>query len=297
MKKIHIILFATIGLIACKKFKLDQVAFPSQKLGEYQFENYDAGSAAVPEIYHVDADNYTLVSMVSTDQSTGKEYTIYGVYIGDLNTINTDTVIMYCHGQSLHMYAYWPRASLLANIITKHNYGVFMMDYRGYGMSEGESSEQGLYEDVDACIDWLIDHGAQASQTIYYGFSLGCIPVIDRAVYRTDFQPTKIILESPLASVAHLTNSSLLLDVDPKFITTLTFDNAEKIKAWGGPLMWIHGVEDDYIAIENGEKIYSNHTGSYKEAHRITGANHSDIPAVFGYENYLTSLRNYIELE
>lgn len=281
-------------LVGCKKLTLDKVAFPSTKLEAYQFENYDAGEGAVPIEYAIQSDKYTLINMVSTDKSSGEQYTIYGVYIGDISTIKDDTVIMYCHGQSLHMDAYWPRASLLANLIEKYNYGIFMMDYRGYGMSDGESSEQGLYEDVDASINWLIDHGAQAEQTFYYGFSLGCIPVIDRAVFRSDFKPSKIILESPLASVANLTQSSLLLDIDPDYMTTLEFNNAEKIKAWGSDLLWIHGKEDDYIAIENGELIYSNHNGTYKEAIRVPKANHSDIPAVLGYENYLNKLEKFI---
>jgi pimeloyl-ACP methyl ester carboxylesterase len=277
--------------------KLDQLAFPSERLDAYEFEEYDAGDGAVPEEYAIDPANRTLISMESVDKSTGESYTIYGVYIGDLSTISEDTVIMYCHGQSLHMDAYWPRASLLASIVEQHQYGVFMMDYRGYGMSEGNPSEQGLYEDVDASIDWLINQGAQADRTFYYGFSLGCIPVIDRAAYRTDFKPNKIIIESPLASVEHLAQSSLILNIDPSYVSTLEFNNAEKMKDIDVPLLWYHGEEDDYIAITNGEIIFDNHSGTYKEGIRVAGAGHGDIPAVVGYETYLTQLENFIRRE
>lgn len=296
MKKIFIYIIVGVLVVACTKPNLDALAFPSEKLDAYQFENYDAGSGNVPTVYNVTADNYTLVSMTSTDASTGDEYTIYGVYIGEIATMASDTVIMYCHGQSKHMDAYWPRATLLASLVEKHHYGVFMMDYRGYGMSEGNSTEQGLYEDVDASIDWLIAMGAKQEQTFYYGFSLGCIPVIDRAAYRTDFKPAKIILESPLASVDNLAHSSLVLNVDPNFVSTLEFENAEKIKDVSAPLLWFHGVDDDYVEIENGELIYGNHTGSYKEAVRVTGAGHGNIPGIYGYENYLIHLENYIKL-
>jgi alpha/beta superfamily hydrolase len=296
MKKLF--LYTIIGLFvaACTKPNLDVLAFPSEKLDQYEFENYDAGAGNVPTIYNVTSDNYTLISMTSVDASTGDEYEIYGVYIGDMATMATDTVIMYCHGQSKHMDAYWPRATLLASIVEKHHYGVFMMDYRGYGMSEGSPSEQGLYEDVDASIDWLMAMGAKQEQTFYYGFSLGCIPVIDRAAYRTDFQPAKIIIESPLASVDNLAHSSLVLNVDPNFVSTLEFENAEKMKDVSMPLLWLHGVEDDYIEIENGELIYGNHSGSYKEAIRVNGAGHGDIPEIYGYDNYLVHLENYIKL-
>ncbi len=296
MKKLF--LYTIIGLFAaaCTKPNLDALAFPSEKADNYEFENYDAGAGNVPTIYDVTSDNYTLVSMTSIDGNTGDEYTIYGVYIGDMATMASDTVIMYCHGQAKHMDAYWPRATLLASLVEKYQYGVFMMDYRGYGMSEGTPTEQGLYEDVDASIDWLIAMGAKQEQTFYYGFSLGCIPVIDRAAYRSDFQPAKIIIESPLASVDNLAHSSLVLNVDPNFVSTLEFENAEKMKAISMPLLWFHGVEDDYIEIENGELIYGNHSGSYKEAVRVNGAGHGNIPEIYGYDNYIVHLENYIKL-
>jgi len=153
------------------------------------------------------------------------------------------------------------------------------------------------YEDVDASIDWLIDQGVEASRTYYYGFSLGCIPVIDRAAYRTDFRPEKIILEAPLASVDNLAHSSLQLNVDPNFVSSLEFNNAEKIKDVPMPLIWFHGDLDDYIEIENGELIYENHAGTYKEAIRVVGAGHGNIPATIGYPTYLEQIENYMRLE
>lgn len=297
-KNLLLILICTaLIVVSCKKANLDGLAFPSEKLESYAFENYDPGADAIPPEFAITAENRTLVSLNSTDKETGQVYKIYGVYIGDLSQIASDTVIMYCHGQALHMDNYWTRAALLANCVEKYHYGIFMMDYRGFGMSEGTSSESGLYEDVDASIDWLKAMGADPSRTFYYGFSLGCIPVIDRAAYRTDFKPAKIILESPLASVANLAQSSLILNVDPSFVSTLEFDNAEKIKQVDAPLLWMHGVEDDYIAIENGELIYANYAGIYKEALRVEGANHEDIPKTLGYLNYLQRLEMYMKHE
>ncbi|MFK8038647.1 MAG: alpha/beta hydrolase [Crocinitomicaceae bacterium] len=290
------ILYITIllSLASCQKIVLDQLAFPSAKLDSYQFENYDAGNQSVPSEYSVDPSMRTLITMESKDKSSGQTYTIYGVYIGDINTVNTDTIILYCHGQSLHMDIYYPRTKLLAYLAGKHNYGVLMIDYRGYGMSEGSSSEVGLSEDVDASIDWLIGKGAKPDRTIYYGFSLGCIPVIERAAFRSDFEPSKIILESPLASVANLAHSSTIINVDPAFISTLQFNNAENIKSVTVPLLWFHGIEDDYIAIPNGELIYKNHNGKFKEAIRVENAGHGDIPMVFGFEKYLSKIEAFI---
>ena len=294
MKNIFILTIAIFGLMACKKVNLDQLAFPSEKLDAYQLEGYE-GEIVVPDAYDIPESKINLFSLNSVDSNTGEVFKIYALYIGDTATISTDTVILYTHGQAKHMDNYWSRAKLLANISSKNQYGVLMMDYRGFGMSEGESSEQGLFDDVEVCIDWLKDKGAQPQNTFYYAYSLGCIPAIEMAAHKTDFTPAKLMIESPLASVENLTQSSTLINVDSKFVTTLEFNNAETIKDVNVPLLWFHGREDTYIELSNGQLVYDNHNGGYKEAHIIDGSDHTEIPTTLGFETYLQILEDFIK--
>lgn len=294
MRHITGILLLALLLLSCKKLTLDGLAFPAEKLDAYQFENYEGNQEIdIPDSLVVTAPNYQLVTMSSYDAVNDETHTIYGVYIGDMNTIDSDTIILYFHGQSKHMDAYWDRTSLLANLGGKYNYGVFTIDYRGYGMSEGQSSEQGLYEDADAAIDWLIAQGADPSKTYCYGFSLGAIPTIDRAAYRADFPFEKIMIEAPLATVQNLVNSSTL-GMNAGFVTTLQFPNSEKIKDVTAPLLWMHGVEDTYISIDNGELIYANHGGTEKTAIRVENSDHGQIPSTLGYFNYMEQVLQFI---
>lgn len=293
MKLIGLLCIALI-FFGCKKMTLDGLAFPGEQTDEYLFEEFTEGEIGIPSQYDLTAADRTLIEFNSKDQETGEEFKLYGVYIGDMATISTDTVILYLHGQSKHMDYYWSRASLLANVGGNLNYGVFMIDYRGYGRSEGTSTEQGLYEDADAAINWLISQGATADKTIYYGFSLGAIPIIDRAAYRTDFKPNRIIIESPLASVQNLVDNSTLMNVNADFVTDLGFENSEKIKEVTCPLLWMHGREDDYIDIQNGELIYSNFGGTNKTAYRVDDCGHSEVPEKMGYETYISNLLDYI---
>lgn len=293
MKYFIISCLLVLGIISCEKLTLDQLAFPSEKLDSYTFNNYD-GEIGIDASMYIDDNKKNLIELTSTDISTGVQYKIYGVYIGDLATISSDSIILYFHGQSKHMDHYFSRAALLANVGGKYNYGVFMIDYRGYGMSEGEPTEQGLYEDGESAITWLKDQGANQDRVFYYGYSLGAIPIIDRSAYRTDFKPKKIMLEAPLASVENLVQNSTVINVDPGFVTTLEFDNAEKIKDVSCPLLWMHGVEDTYVAISNGELIYSNHNAGEKIAVRVEGSGHSEIPPTYGIGNYMTEILNFI---
>lgn len=294
MRKLLYLVIAGAALVSCKKLKLDGLAFPSEKVDQYLFESYEGSQEfEIPDNLVAKAPNYTLVSMQSYDAVNDQSLTIYGVYIGDVATIASDTVILYLHGQSKHNDAYWNRASLLAHLGGEYNYGVFMVDYRGYGMSEGTSTEQGLYEDADAAIDWLISQGADADKTFGYGFSLGAIPTIDRAANRNDFKCKKIMIEAPLGSVQNLVNSSTP-GMNAGFVTTLEFPNAEKIKDVQAPLLWMHGEEDDYISIDNGELIYANHQGTEKKAIRVSGAGHGNVPITMGISQYMDEVLNFI---
>jgi len=293
MKNLLYITFILLSITACKKPNLDALAFPLQTLDSYELEGYD-GEIVVPDSYNIPDDKIHLFPLESTDKATGETYTIYALYIGDLATIATDTVILYTHGQSKHMDNYWSRAKLLANTSSKNQYGLLMMDYRGYGMSEGTPTEIGLSEDVEACIDWLKSYSVPDENVICYAYSLGCIPAINLVANKTGFNPAKLIIESPLASVENLTNNSTLLNVSPKFMTSLEFNNAEEMKKVTIPLLWFHGREDTYIELSNGQIVFDNHNGSYKEAHIIDGADHTEIPETIGYENYLKIVNDFI---
>ena len=294
MKNIFYIL-AFLTFTGC--LKMDDLPFLGEKITEYKFENYEGEQEiTLPSSYRIPDSNIHLFTLTSKlpDEASGE--TIYAVYIGNINTISTDSVIVYCHGQSKHMDAYWNRAKLLANTGSKNRYGVLMMDYRGYGLSSGKSTEASLYQDVRVCLDWLNSKGVSSNQVVMYGFSLGTIPAIDLSAFYGTASPNKLIIESPLASAENLTEESLIIDVSPSFFTSLEFDNVEKIKSVSQPLMWIHGVDDDYLSISNGEAIYERHGGTYKEAHRITGANHGDVPLIMGYKNYSNKILRFITL-
>jgi len=62
---------------------------------------------------------------------------------------------------------------------------VLIFDYRGYGMSEGSLSEEGLYLDAEAVYDYLVNEKQVPPEKIIgYGESLGGAVMVDLAVRR-----------------------------------------------------------------------------------------------------------------
>ncbi len=172
-----------------------------QKITAYTFDNYNGDVDFKSDAsYKIPDSLIHLITLSSKAEDEVSPTKIYGVYIGNINRIATDTVIMYCHGNKDHMDFYWPRAALLANTGGKNRFGVFMVDYRGYGLSEGKPSEKGLYADVDAGLQWLKMNGLVDNRLVMYGFSMGTAPAAKLTAEPHSMTPAKLMLEAPFAS-------------------------------------------------------------------------------------------------
>ncbi|PCI96493.1 MAG: hypothetical protein COB15_10020 [Flavobacteriales bacterium] len=294
----NVILLIIIASLLTSCFKLDDNLFnPDSEIVEYKLDNYTGEQDFVLDAsYAIPSNLINVFTLNSQAPSESVSTTIYAIYIGDVATINTDTVIMYCHGNKWHMDFYWQRAKLLAHSGGKNNYGVMMVDYRGYGLSEGKPSEDGMYADVDAALNWLKQNGLSNDRLIMYGFSLGTAPVCELTAKPRSLTPSKLILEAPYASVAVMVQDAAVLGMPSSFVTGLSIDNAEEIKSVNQPLMWIHGEDDSFLNINtHGQVVYDNHQGVYKEAHKINGADHSEVPLMFGFQNYCSALDLFIK--
>ena len=268
----------------------------TDKITEYKLDNYTGEQDFILDnSYHIPDSMihiFTLSSQTS-NESTAKN--IYAIYIGQISRIQTDTVIMYCHGNKWHMDFYWQRAKLLAHTSGKNKYGVLMIDYRGYGLSEGKPSEDGMYADVDAALQWLKLNGLSNSRLMMYGFSMGTAPTCELTNKPRNMTPSKIILEAPFASADVMANDGSGLNMPGSFFTNLKIDNAEEIKTINQAFCWIHGTNDNFLNINtHGEVVYKNYNGIYKEAHRIPGADHGEIPVKMGFDNFLNTLSTFI---
>jgi len=293
----YIVIILALGLLSSCLRLDDNLYNLEDKISEYKLDNYTGEQDFILDNSYYIPDSlihlFTLPSKISGESSAKN---IYAIYIGSISKIATDTVIMYCHGNKWHMDFYWQRAKLLAHTSGKNNYGVLMIDYRGYGLSEGKPSEDGLYADVDAALQWLKSNGLSNNRLIMYGFSMGTAPVCELTSKPRSMSPAKLILEAPFASADVMANDGSGLNMPGSFFTNLKIDNAEEIKNVSQPFCWIHGTNDNFLNINtHGEVVYKNYDGSYKEAHRVSGADHGEIPSKMGFDNYLSTLNNFIK--
>ncbi|MCX6311341.1 MAG: alpha/beta fold hydrolase [Bacteroidetes bacterium] len=268
----------------------------SDKITEYKLDNYTGTQDFILDASYTIPDSlitkFTLSSQAPGETSPT---TIHAIYIGSISKIATDTVIMYCHGNKWHMDFYWQRAKLMANTGSKNRFGVLMIDYRGFGLSEGTPSEDGLYADVDAALKWLNGNGLSNSRLVMYGFSMGSAPATKLTAEPRSMTPSKLILEAPFASADVMAADGTQLNMPGSYFTNLKLNNAEEIKLVQWPLCWIHGMNDNFLNYQtHGQVVYDNYNGSYKEKHLVEGADHGEIPAKMGFAEYNSVLLNFI---
>jgi fermentation-respiration switch protein FrsA (DUF1100 family) len=284
------------GSVGCARLDSNFFNPNTKKITKYEFDNYTGDvDFHLDASYKIPDSLIHLMTLASQAPDETSPTTIYAEYIGSLSGIATDTVIMYCHGNKDHMDFYWPRAALLANTISKNHYGVMMVDYRGYGLSQGKPTEKGLYADVDAALQWLKNNGLSNTRLMMYGFSLGTAPATKLTAEPRSMIPSKLLLEAPFASSDVIVQDASGLDLPAIFFTDLKINNAEEIKSVQQPFFWIHGIDDTYLNITTqGQLVYDNYRGIYKEAHKIPGAGHSNIPNMMGFDNYLKTVGEFI---
>ncbi|KAF5340323.1 hypothetical protein D9611_007810 [Ephemerocybe angulata] len=106
---------------------------------------------------------------------------------------------------------------------------VFMMSYRGYGLSEGSPSEKGLQTDAQTALNYILEHPLFAqTPIILYGQSIGGAVSIDLA----SKNPTRIaalILENTFTSLPSLVPHALPVLGPVSFLCHQKWDSINKI--------------------------------------------------------------------
>lgn len=257
----------------------DQNLFNPRTYTTYELDNYkgeDTGFV-LGESYKIPDSLVKIFTLTSDDN--GNKAKIWAIYIGDTAQIATDTVFMYCHGNYSHMDVYWQRAKILANLGGKNRFGVLMLDYRGYGLSEGKSTESSLYADVDASLQWLKGKGLTSDRLLMYGFSLGGAPATELTANPRSLTPMKLMLEAPFASTQRMAEDGSGVVFPISFLANIKVDNAAKISKVQQPFFWTHGDSDHFLSMKtHGQTIYDNYNGTYKTKYIVAGAGHSEVP-------------------
>lgn len=218
---------------------------------------------------------YPLKKIDATPKEWGLEYKQVTLKLAKDNTVSgwylphpaADKTILFFHGNGGNISH---RGDSLI-IFHKLKLNTFIIDYPGYGDSEGKPSEDGLYESANAAWQYLIaEEKTNPKNIIIFGRSLGGAVAVDLA---SRVKAGGLILESVFSSVHDI--SGKIFPVISNFIyLRYSFDSLSRIKKVTYPVLMIHSPDDEIIPFELGQKLF-NAVESDKEFLQIEGG-HND---------------------
>lgn len=194
-------------------------------------------------------------------------------------------VLLLFHGNAGNISHRLDRARLFAQRL---GVDMFLVDYRGYGRSEGKPSEAGLYRDGLAIYDAARERGFSPDRIVLHGESLGCAVAVEVGLE----QPCAgVVLETPFLSVPALAGKHY--PFVPAFLIRSKFDSGSKIGGLTVPKLFLVAERDDIAPAAQGRRLFEL-ASPPKELYVIPGAGHNDTYAVGG-EPYLAAWRHFLD--
>ncbi len=181
------------------------------------------------------------------------------------------------------------RLDLARLLIDRTGASLFAFDYRGYGMSQGKPSEQGVYADAEAAAQWLRQQGQASAPLFYFGQSLGSAVAIELERRQP---PQGLIIESAFTSVRERSAEA----ITGKLIAPIfgdTFDSLKKIGGLKTPLLMIHGEDDGVVGAKHAHRLFER-APQPKQLYLVRGADHGDCYAAGG-EAYFATIKDFID--
>ncbi|MBM76723.1 MAG: alpha/beta hydrolase [Proteobacteria bacterium] len=162
-------------------------------------------------------------------------------------------------------------------------YNIFIIDYRGYGKSDGQiSSEAQLQQDALAAYLSAKKRYPQ-STFVFYGRSIGTGIASWLA---TQHPPSMLILESPYFNLPTLVGD--IYPFVPKFLVKYTLMNNVHISKLDIPIHLLHGTNDELIPFQHSERL--KNSCDKAQLHIIDGGGHNDLSLFAKYHKTIQKL-------
>lgn len=257
---VYLIIFISLIVIYARYIEGRSIFFPMK---EPEFMP-DAESLGLEDVYLTTPDNIKINGWFFL--KAGAKYTL-----------------LFCHGNAGNMGHRLDKIAMLQDI----DLNIFIIDYRGYGKSEGRPSEPGIYKDAKTAYDYLINEkNIRPEAIILYGESIGGAVVIDLA---SKVKVGAVITEDTFSSVIDM--AKRVYPFLPSFLFSIRLDSVSKIKNINAPILIIHSKNDEIVPFDMGKKLFDA-AKEPKEFAEIAGAHNTAY--IDSKEKYIASIRSFI---
>ncbi len=177
----------------------------------------------------------------------------------------------------------------MIRFLSRIGWNIFIIDYRGYGGSQGSPTIPGVIEDSDAAYRWLTRGKPETTpgKVVIWGESLGGALATELA----SREPAgALILQSTFTSLRDI--GKFHYPFLPSALAPDLFRSIETIRKIRSPLLVVHGTEDETVPYSMGQRLYEA-APHPKRFYEIPGAHHNDTH-LFGKNEYLLQIEEFL---
>lgn len=210
-----------------------------------------------------------------------------------LPVVEPQKTILFLHGNGGNVGSNLEQAKIFHQL----NLNVLLIDYRGYGRSQGREfpHEQQAYEDARVALDYLIaDRRLELTEIVVFGHSLGGAIAIELA--RHNPQLAGLIVQSSFTSMQAMVDRDGIYNkwFPVNLLLHQRFDSLAKLPELKLPILFTHGSQDERISDQMSRELYAA-ANEPKVFYLIPEAGHNNIAKVGG-SAYQAELARFLEL-
>jgi uncharacterized protein len=156
---------------------------------------------------------------------------------------------LFLHGNAGNV-SYWMEP---ARVFREIGWSTLLLDYRGYGRSEGDPTEIGTYLDARAAWRHLTAHcGIESSRIVIVGRSLGG----GIATWLAEHHPCAgLVLEATFTSIADVVAQAMPLPGIRRFVR-LGYPSLPRLEKIRMPLLVVHPRGDEVVPFSHGRSLF-----------------------------------------
>lgn len=166
-----------------------------------------------------------------------------------LPVTGAEQVLLFFHGNAGNISH--RRESI--EIFQRLGLNVFIIDYRGYGRSNGTPDEKGFYLDARAAWQYLTNEKRfKPENIVIFGRSLGGAVAVNLAA---DVHARGLILESTMSSAREFAREVFRI-LSRLVVIRYDFNTLQHIQQVNYPVLVLHSPDDEIMPFHLGEKVY-----------------------------------------
>lgn len=169
---------------------------------------------------------------------------------------------------------------------------VLLVEYRGYGKSDGSPSEQGFELDSEAALTYLLSRtDIDTNKIVIFGRSLGgavAIALASNELYRD--KAFALIVENTFTSIPSMANQLVMngLSKLPYFCFRNKYDSLKKIRKARIPTLFLSGLADQLIPPRMMTSLYKASGSCLKKLECFDHGTHNETWQCYGYFDAIT---------